>query len=338
MRPTVTVKKKISYPNPNDTTAVAELRVTESYGIESAIFVCRYIPKSAVEEAHYEFYNVAYADQMHNIPTEPETTNRVCFVRRSSTTYYAGSPLIAQRWCDEVYKEIQRLLQSYNVNYPVGSCDKVFLTEDDIKIASGVPDDSDAPEDSASSGIFLVKESEDGMLHIPDGHYPVGIEYNDIIYRIQNVVHNLEESEFIVSTESVRTAADIGAQLTDWKVWCFFGENTEGDNTVLNSCGADPGVVGIVVNAVESADGHIEIPDKHYPVGLEHNGSIYNINEVIHDDDKNIFIFRTDEVRVLTDFSGIKTYWRVWCVAKNNAEDCGDTDDNNDNSVNGMIW
>lgn len=337
MRPTITLQKKISYPNPLQTTAVAELRVTSSFGIEEAIFVCRYIPVSATQEAHYEFYNVAYADQMHSVPTEPETLNRVCFVRRSSVEYYAENPLMAQKWCDEVYAEIQRLLQSYNVNYPMGSCDKVCLSEDEISVVPGVPGDDVEPGESASSGIFLAHEDEEGLLRIPDGHYPVGLEVNDIIYRIGDLQHDIENSVFIINTEEIRTTADVGEEIRDWKVWCFFGEDSEGGNAVTNSCecGGDSNVMGIVVNATENADGKIEIPDKHYPVGLEHNGSIYNINEVTHDDDRNVFIVRTEEVRVLTDFSGIKTYWRVWCVAKNQQES---DSRNKDDSASGMIW
>lgn len=319
---------------PEQTTAVAELKVTANVGIADEIFVCRYIPVSSVQEAHYEFYNVAYADQLHTVPTEPETKNRVCFVRRNSVTYYSESPLRAQNWCNEVYKEVQRLLQSYNVNYPLGSCDKVLLTEDNIQIVSGVVEDTEDPSENAASGVFLVTESDDGILRVPDGHYPVGIEYNDIIYRIQDMAHDIENSVFLINTESVRTEADISASVRDWKVWCFFGDE-EGGDSLINTCGTDPRIVGTVVNATEAADGSIEIPDTSYPIGLEHNGNIYNVNEVIHDDDRNVFIIHTEEVRVLADFSGVKTYWRVWCVAKSPEKSCSD---NTDTAVNGMIW
>lgn len=104
----------------------------------------------------------------------------------------------------------------------------------------------------------------------------------------------------------------------------------------MSACDAT-GSLGTVINVTESDDGYLKIPDTNYPVGIEHNGRIYNINEVMHDDDNDVFLVNTQEVRVMSDFSGVKTYWRVWCMKKNKPA-CGLSGNKDDSSVSGMIW
>jgi hypothetical protein len=339
MRPTITLNAKISFPAPNETTAVASLKVTASSKIAREIFVCRYIPESAIQEAHYEFYNVAYADQMFSVPTEPETKNKVCFVRRAETEYYSSSPATAKRWCEAIYKEVQRLLQSYNTNYPLGTSDKVVLTEEDITIVPGAPEDGSDTEWESFGKVVLVKEDSEGRIKIPDGQYPIAIEHNSVLYRISDVTHDKEESEFIISTEAVRSVADVGGSSLSWKVWCIVGADEGFSNTeqgVAMGLGCDnSNVMGTVVEAVESAEGFITIPDNNYPVGLEHNGKIYNITEVVHNDNDSTFTINTNEVRVLADFNGVKSYWRVWCMAQDKDDESSSS---HGSSTNGMIW
>jgi hypothetical protein len=337
MKPYILLQKKISYPTPEDTTAVAELRVIDHENIDKAIFVCRYIPISSVQEAHCEFYNVAYADQIHTVPTEPETLNRVCFVRKDSVLYYAENSAKAQKWCDEVYREVQRLLQSYNVNFPLGNCDRASITCDDICVAPATPLEDGKDVHQAAGTIYLAEEDTEGMLRIPDGMYPVALEYNDILYKIKDMEHDVPNSVFIVDTTPVKVSADIGQSVVNWKVWCAFSGSEELEGGIgLSACDAT-GSLGTVINVAESDDGYLKIPDTNYPVGIEHNGRIYNINEVMHDDDNDVFLVNTQEVRVISDFAGVKTYWRVWCMKKNKPA-CGLSGNKDDSSVSGMIW
>ena len=337
MKPRVLLQKKITYPKPEDTTAVAELSVIDHENIDSSIFVCRYIPVSSVQEAHYEFYNVAYADQMHTVPEEPEVVNRVCFVRRPSVKYYAENSIRAQRWCDEVYLEVQRLLQSYDFNYPLGSCERIELTKDNMCVTPATPVDPNTDLHKAAGTVYIAEESEDGLIKIPDGMYPIAIEYNEVLYKIKVVEHDVPNSMFIVDTEPIKVIADIGIPVVSWKVWCAFAGVEESAGGISLSLSDISGSLGSVLNVAETEDGCLRIPDSNYPVGIEHNGRIYNINEVIHDDDNDVFLVRTDDVRVLSDFAGVKTYWRVWCMKKNKPA-CGLSGNKDDSSVSGMIW
>ena len=339
MKPCVLLQKTISYPRPTDTTAVAELKVIENENIDDAIFVCRYIPASSVEEAHYEFYNVAYADQMRNIPREPITLNRVCFVRRSSVKHYLENSHRAQKWCDEVYKEVQRLLQSYKDNYPLGNCDQVALTADSIKTSPAKPIPEGSDSQGAAGTVYLAEEQPDGFISVPDGLLPIAIEHNSVLYKITVMERDVDNSAFKIDLEPIKVLADVSysEDKINWKVWCAFSNSNNTDGGVGLTYMDDTGSSWVVREETEASNGDLRISDAYYPMGIEHDGAIYNVKEVRHDDTDNVFIVNTNDVRVLADYAGFKTYWRVWCMRKNKSA-CSLSADGDDDGSPGMIW
>ena len=126
----VTLSKSIILDDPRDLVAYVTLSVTDTQGIDKNIFVCKYLPPSSPQDkGTNSFYNVAYVDQLEDVPTSPENRRKACFVRTYTVTKSFPNKSRAETWCTEIYEEIMRLLSTYSLASGEGTAYSVVVTE-----------------------------------------------------------------------------------------------------------------------------------------------------------------------------------------------------------------
>lgn len=126
----VTLSKSIILDDPRDLVAYVTLSVTSTQDIDKNIFVCKYLPPSSPQDkGTNSFYNVAYVDQLEDVPTTPENRRKACFVRTYTVTKSFPNKSRAETWCTEIYEEIMRLLSTYSLASGEGTAYSVVVTE-----------------------------------------------------------------------------------------------------------------------------------------------------------------------------------------------------------------
>ena len=128
----VKLNKSIILDNPRDLVAYVTLSVVETTGgIDKNIFVVKYSPPASPQDkGERSFYNVAYVDQLEDVPLVPENKRKACFLRDFTVKKSFANSKVAEKWCTEIYQEIMRLLSTYAVGS--GSTSKsasVIVTE-----------------------------------------------------------------------------------------------------------------------------------------------------------------------------------------------------------------
>lgn len=133
----VTLSKSIILDDPRDLVAYVTLSVTATQGIDKNIFVCKYLPPSSPQDkGTNSFYNVAYVDQLEDVPTVPENRRKACFVRTYTVTKSFPNKSRAETWCTEIYEEIMRLLSTYSLASGEGTAYSVVVTENGYTVST----------------------------------------------------------------------------------------------------------------------------------------------------------------------------------------------------------
>lgn len=162
MTPTIKLRKSIIKDTPRDLVCYVELSVLEAVNIDKEIFVVTYVPPTTFSPDGYtEFFNVAYVDQLSDVPTVPEHTYKSCRIRSSSVKKSFPNTIAAETWCSDIWKEIQRLLSTLELKTSDGDDTLVTITTrssteseytDRVDIDMAV-DVSDPPEVSSESSV-----------------------------------------------------------------------------------------------------------------------------------------------------------------------------------------
>jgi hypothetical protein len=130
MTPSIKLIKNIVQDDPRNLVCYVTLTVVSSSDIPKDIFVVKYIPPiSAVDAGSKSFYNVAYVDQLADLPKNPSNRNKPCFLLSNTVTKAFANYNVAAKWCTEVYAEIQRLLSTYALSDSSGSDTVIDINE-----------------------------------------------------------------------------------------------------------------------------------------------------------------------------------------------------------------
>lgn len=131
MTPSVKLSKKIIQDDPRNLVCYVTLSVLSTIGIPTNIFVVKYTPPiSASDQGSKSFYNVAYVDQLADLPDIPEDKYAPCFLLSHTVTKSFANKLVADEWCKAIYKEIGRLLSTYEIQETeVGHYTEVDVTK-----------------------------------------------------------------------------------------------------------------------------------------------------------------------------------------------------------------
>ena len=153
--PSIKLHKTIYKDDTYVPTYTVSVEVTEAIGVTPNIFVERWVPASKYTgEASFIFNNVAYFDELTNVPDFVANSKLSSFVRRSCATYSAPNEDKLNEWITIVTADIRRLLESIKTNGTDMQCYDVDITADNV-IETAVP--------CCSSSSSESSEADDGI-------------------------------------------------------------------------------------------------------------------------------------------------------------------------------
>lgn len=105
-----------------------KLSVLSAEGVTPCIFVHEYIPKNPYSDARYEFTNVAYFDELTEVPDYLQHRNRTCLIRKSDIEKRFTDKASLDRFLSTVSHDIQRLIQQAETTTATGECEDITFT------------------------------------------------------------------------------------------------------------------------------------------------------------------------------------------------------------------
>lgn len=177
MTPAIKLSKQIIQDDPRNLVCYVTLTAVETTGIPNNIFIVKYIPPTSPSDpGSRTFYNVAYVDQLSDVPRNPEDKYKPGFISTHTVTKSFANNAAAERWCIEIYKEIQRLLSTYALQATSGLSTEVTITEHTYS-------ESDAIDADTVNNVSIDDEPADGFTDgIEDAESVSDVEVVDLTY------------------------------------------------------------------------------------------------------------------------------------------------------------
>lgn len=113
---TVTLNVQMAGPSDSSGTCKVLFEVTNTDGVDPAIFVVKWFPPEYPGANSMELWqHVAYVDELSNVPLSPEVTTRPCFIRKAVVTVGYASVTLATEAIKSIKAQIQRLVNDLNI-------------------------------------------------------------------------------------------------------------------------------------------------------------------------------------------------------------------------------
>ena len=109
-----------------------KMSVTSAVGVTPCIFVHEYTPKSPYNESKLDFMNVAYYDELTEVPDYLQYRNRSCLIRKSELEKRFSDREALQSFLSTVSHDIQRLIQQAETTTATGECEDLTFTADNV--------------------------------------------------------------------------------------------------------------------------------------------------------------------------------------------------------------
>ena len=124
-----------------------KLSVSEAVGVPTALFVHKYVPTSPYSgNIAFEFYNVAYPDELESISDTIQNPRTACYIRRTAVDKTFSSFDDMSEFIDCVTKDIKRLvshLEDFDSNKE-SSFEDITITRESINRTPSDKSDDDS--------------------------------------------------------------------------------------------------------------------------------------------------------------------------------------------------
>lgn len=148
----ITIHKTVETDSTYVPSLTLKMSVTTAEGVTPCIFVHEYQPKNPTSAAKFEFMNVAYYDELTEVPDYLEFRNKSCLIRKSELEKRFSDREAMYEFIKIVGHDIQRLLQQVETTTATGECEDMTFTADTVKteiVRCLDREETQAPEDSA---------------------------------------------------------------------------------------------------------------------------------------------------------------------------------------------
>ena len=125
-----------------------KLSVMTAVGVTPCIFVHEYTPKSQYSDAVFEFTNVAYYDELVEVPDYLKYRNKHCLVRKSEIEKRFVDKRSLDDFLSTVSHDIQRLIQQAETTTVTGECEDLTFTANSVVSEPVVCEDKKIEEKS----------------------------------------------------------------------------------------------------------------------------------------------------------------------------------------------
>ena len=125
-----------------------KMSVMTAVGVTPCIFVHEYTPKSSYTDARFEFTNVAYYDELTEVPDYLKHRNKACLVRKSEIEKRFADKCALDEFLATVSHDIQRLIQQAESTTATGECEDLTFSSNGVISEAVVCEDRKKDEKS----------------------------------------------------------------------------------------------------------------------------------------------------------------------------------------------